>query len=111
MKTANLLIIAIIALLSVAAGLAKVMHTQREMEFLQGLGLSTTLIMAFGLVQIIGGVLLVSRKTRMPGAILVILALVVSTALLFIAGNTAFGWISVIPVALAGMILYQNASS
>jgi hypothetical protein len=108
-KIINLLIVVIIALLSIAAGLAKVMQTQQEMEFLQGLGLNSFLIVGFGLVQIIGGVLLVPKKTRMPGAILVALALVVSTALIFIGGNFAFGLFSVIPIALAGVIIYQTA--
>jgi hypothetical protein len=108
-KIINLLIVVIIALLSIAAGLTKVMQTQQEMEFLQGLGLNSFLIVGFGLVQIIGGVLLVPKKTRMPGAILVALALVVSTALIFIGGNFAFGLFSVIPIALAGVIIYQTA--
>jgi hypothetical protein len=108
-KIINILIVVIIALLSIAAGLAKVMQTQQEMELLQGLGLNSFLIVGFGLVQIIGGVLLVPKKTRMPGAILVALALVVSTALIFIGGNFAFGLFSVIPVALAGVIIYQTA--
>jgi hypothetical protein len=108
-KIINLLIVAIIALLSIAAGLAKVMQTQQEMEFLQGLGLNSFLIVGFGLVQIIGGVLLVPKKTRMPGAILVALAFAVSTALIFMGGNFAFGLFSVIPIALAGVIIYQTA--
>lgn len=107
MKIVNYLLIAIIALLSIAAGLAKVMQTQHEMEFLQGFGLSPFLIVVFGLVQIVGGILLVPNKTRMLGAILVISALVVSTVLIFMGGDLAFGLVSVIPIALAGVIIYQ----
>ena len=109
MKIVNILIIAIVALLSVAAGLAKVMQTQQEMEFLQGFGLSTALIVAFGLVQILGGVLLVPKKTRLPGAILATSALVVSTVLIFVGGNLTFGLVSMLPIALAGVIIYQSA--
>jgi len=109
MKIVNILIIAIVALLSVAAGLAKVMQTQQEVEFLQGFGLSTALIVAFGLIQILGGVLLVPRKTRLPGAVLVTSAFVVSTVLILIGGNLAFGLVSIIPIALASVIIYQSA--
>jgi len=108
-KIVNILIIAIVALLSIAAGLAKVMQTQQEMEFLQGVGLSSVVIVAFGLVQILGGVLLVPRKTRMLGAILATSALVVSTVLIFIGGNLSFGLVSILPIALAGVIIYQSA--
>lgn len=111
MKIVNILIIAIIALLSIAAGLAKVMQAPQEMEFLQGLGLSTALILAFGLVQIVGGVLLATKKTRMPGAILVTSAFVVSTVLIFIGGNFTFGLFSILPAALAGLIVYKAAKA
>ena len=109
MKKVNILIIAIIALLSIAAGLAKVMQTQQELEFLQGVGLSSASIVAFGLVQISGGVLLVLKKTRMLGAVLATSALVVSTVLIFIGGNLAFGLVSILPIALACVIIYQSA--
>jgi len=109
MKIVNGLIVALIALLSIAAGLAKVMQTPQEMEFLQGLGLSPIVIVVFGLVQVAGGVLLAPIKTRMPGAVLAATAFVISTALLFIGGNLMFGLVSVIPIALAGVIIYRAA--
>lgn len=107
MKTVSILIIAIVALLSVAAGLAKVMQAPQEVAFLQGFGLSTVVIVVFGLVQISGGVLLVPRKTRLPGAILATTALVVSTVLIFAGGNLVFGLVSMLPIALAFFIFYQ----
>ena len=108
MKIVHILIVAAIAILSVAAGLAKVLQSQHEIEFLQGLGLSIFVIMVFGLMQIIGGVLMAPEKTRMPGAVLVTLGFVVSTVLIFMGGNVTFGLISVIPAALAGMISYKT---
>ena len=109
MKIINYLIIGIIALLSIAAGLAKVMQTQAEMDFLQGVGLSPALIIVFGLLQITGGILLVPQKTRLVGALLAAVTLAVSTVLIFVAGNIQFGLFSIIPVALAGLIIYQSA--
>ena len=109
LKIVNILIIAIVALLSIAAGLAKVMQTQQEMEFLQSFGLSSALIVAFGLVQISGGVLLVPGKTRILGAVLAALAFVVSTVLIFVGGNLVFGLVSMLPIALACVIIYQTA--
>jgi len=108
LKIINILIVAVIAILSVAAGLAKVMRSPQEIEFLQGLGLSIFVIMVFGLIQIIGGVLMAPERTRMPGAVLVTLGFVISTVLIFIGGNVTFGLISVIPAALAGVISYKT---
>ena len=109
MKIINFLVITIVMLLSIAAGLAKVMQMPQELEFLQGLGLSPVLIIVFGLVQIAGGILLVPQKTRMVGAVLATSALVLSTVLIFVGGNLVFGLFSTIPIALAGVIIYQSA--
>ena len=109
MKFLSVLIIAITALLSIAAGLAKVMQAPQEVDFLKSAGLSLTLIVVFGLVQVLGGILLVSQKTRMVGAILAASAFAVSTILIFMGGDLAFGLFSILPIALAGVIIYQSA--
>jgi len=108
LKYVKILIVAAIALLSIAAGLAKVMQSPQEIEFLQGLGLSVSLIMVFGAVQIAGGVLIAPKKTRMTGAVLVTLGFALSAVLIFIGGNVVFGLISLIPAVLAVMIVYQT---
>jgi hypothetical protein len=108
-KTINALIIAVVALLSFAAGLAKVLQTPQEMEFLQSFGLTSVMIVAFGLVQILGGVLLLAPKTRLPGAVFAASAFAVSAVLVFVAGNPVFGLVSILPLALAGVVIYQSA--
>jgi predicted MFS family arabinose efflux permease len=80
------------------------------MEFLQRVGLSSALIVAFGLVQKLDGVLLVPRRTRMFGAVLAALTFVASTVLIFVGGNLAFGLVSMLPIALACVIIYQSAA-
>ena len=110
MKIVSYLIIAIVTLLSIAAGLAKVMQTPQEMAFLQGAGLSPGLIVVFGLVQILGGLLLALPKTRKVGAVIAAAAFVVSAALIFMGGNLAFGLISIVPIALAGIVFYHSTS-
>ena len=109
MKVVNFLIIAVVALLSIAAGAAKVMQAPQEMEFLQSVGLSKSLIMVFGLVQIAVGLLLVLQKTRLPGAVVAAAAFIVSTILIFIGGDLAFGLFSILPIVLAGIVIYQSA--
>jgi len=109
MKIVNILIILIVALLSIAAGLAKVMQTEQEMEFLRSFNLSNAMIIAFGIVQIAGGVLLAPSKTRVVGAVLALLAFVVSAILIFVSGNSVFGLLSMIPVALTALIVYLHA--
>ncbi len=107
MKILNITIIAIIALLSIAAGLAKVMQVPDEMLFLTELGLDNTMIFVFGTIQIVGGILLAIPQLKMVGSLLVLIAFLVSAALVFVSGNFTFGMVSLIPVIITGFITYQ----
>ena len=107
MKYINIIVVVLIGLLSIAAGAAKVMQAPQEMEFLQGVGLSVNLIFIFGVIQIGGGLLLAHQKSRMYAAILTGLAFLVSTILIFVAGNQMFALISAIPALLSFIVAYK----
>ena len=108
MKILNIVLIIVIVLLSIAAGIAKVMEAPQEVEFLQSFGFSRMLIMVYGVVQIIGGVLLAFLKTIKLGAIITILAFLLSSVLIFISGNLIFGLVSLLPVLLTCVIFWQS---
>lgn len=111
MKKLNFVLIALIALLSIAAGCAKVMSAPQEVAFLQGFGFNTTLIIIYGLVQIIGGILLVISKTKILGATISIVAFTFSSILIFVDGNVVFGLVSLLPIALIGFIFWQSTNA
>ncbi len=106
-----LILTIVIALLSLAAGIAKVMQVPQEVEFLTGQGLSLNMIMAFGITQILGGVLLLIPKTKLIGGIISLIAFVVSAVLVFKSGNIAFALISTIPAFILTLIIYQNKNN
>ena len=109
MKIINIILIALIALLSIAAGLAKAMQVPQEVEFLQSFGFTTTLVVAYGVIQILGGILLALAKSRKWGAIITFACFSVSTALIFIGGQLVFGMVSLLPIVMTGFIyLYCN---
>ncbi|MGI9200301.1 MAG: hypothetical protein ACR2QL_04530 [Woeseiaceae bacterium] len=99
LKTLNWILL---ALLGVAAGVSKMMQTPQEMAFFQGeMGYSSQLIVAFGALQFLGGVMMAFKKTRLAGAILLGLTLFLSCIVIFMSGNIGFGMVSVIPVLMA----------
>ena len=92
----------LLALLGVAAGTSKMMQIPQEMEFFQGeMGFSSELIVVFGALQFLGGLMMVFNKTRLTGAILLGLTLFLSCIVVFMSGNIGFGMVSVIPVLMA----------
>mgnify|MGYP003384778784 CR=1 FL=1 len=106
----NLLII-IVAVLTSAAGIAKVMLAAQELEFLQSFGFNNTFIIIFGVIQIMAGALLINKNSRLYGAGITGAGFFVSSMLIFTTGNVSFGVVSLLPVALTGGIFYKTAKS
>ena len=96
----------LLALLGVAAGVAKMLQSPQEMVFFHDqMGFSAEAIMAFGLLQFAAGVMLVFKKTRLVGAALLGITLLLSSIVIFMAGETLFGAISLLPVLMADLVV------
>ena len=104
MKTA---LVVVLGLLSIAAGAAKVALVPEEAQFLRQFGFTDVLIIAFGVVQVVGGLLLVVSATRFYGSLICAAGFALSAGLLLAAGNLAFGAVALLPVLLSGILAYQ----
>lgn len=111
MKTIVTIVSVLIGLLSIAAGAAKILLVPEEVEFLRQFGFTAVLTVSFGIVQVLGGFLLVIPITRFYGSLIAALAFALSAALLLVAGNLAFAGVSLVPVLLAGFVGYQSSSA
>jgi len=98
----------IIGLLSIAAGAAKITLVPEEVEFLSQFGFTNTLTIFFGIMQVLGGILLLVPLTRPYGSLVTAAGFALSAALLFVSGNVAFASISLLPFLLAGFIAYTS---
>jgi hypothetical protein len=98
----------LIGLLSIAAGFAKASLVPEEADFLSGLGLSETMIISFGILQILGGILFIIPKTLRYGGCVVALGFIASAILILMTGNLLFFVISCLPAALAGWIAFNS---
>ncbi len=108
MKIVKIILIAVIALISVAAGLAKVMKVPAEMAFLTGQGLSEMMILIFGALQVLGGLLTAAAQTRLCGAVLVFLGFLLSAVLIFNSGNVMFALVSLVPVVISAWLTLHS---
>jgi len=95
----------IVALLSIAAGVPKVMQMPQELGFLSSLGLEGIAVSILGVVQVAGGVLFALNQYRVVGAVLAGVAFLVSSAALLVGGNVPFGLISLLPIAVLLVVL------
>lgn len=97
----------LIGLLSIAAGAAKIALVPEEVEFLSQFGFTTVLTISFGIVQVLGGMLMVVPVSRFYGALIATVAFALSAVLLLVAGNLAFAGVSLVPVLLASWIAFR----
>lgn len=95
------LTITLLALLSLGSGFAKLLQSPQEMAFLSQFGLSVTIILAFGSLQLVGGICLAIPISRRLGAAVVGLCFGISMCLLGLSGQLLFAAVSLLPVALS----------
>lgn len=110
MKFLKIMIIVIVALLSLAAGLAKLFQAPQEVAFFELLGLNTTVLVVAGLLQVLSAVLLIPPKSRNWGAALAAISFLVSTFMIFLNGQLGFGIFSLVPVLLAVWVFINSKS-
>ena len=105
LKKVNLVLL---VLLSITSGTAKVMQMPQEVKFFGDAGFSDTSIILFGVMHLVGGILLVLQNTRKLGAVTMVVTFGISTIIIFTSGKLAFGFFSILPILMAGIIIKEK---
>jgi len=108
MKTVSIIILAILTLLAVLSGITKILLMQQDVDFFGKYGFAGPTLIAFGLVQLLGGLLLVFSKTRFVGAAIVAVTFLVSLAMLLMDGNIPASIITLVAILLLGAVMKQS---
>ena len=100
----------LLILLSVAAGIPKLLAMEHERPLFEGLGLGTAALIGFGIFQTLGGVLLIPKQTRLIGAGMATVALVASAIMILLQPEPqiAFGVVSLL-VSLIGVVVFRQS--
>lgn len=108
MKMVHTTILAALILLAAASGITKISLLQQDVDFFGKYGFSDPILIAYGLLQLLGGVLMAVRKTRLVGASTVAITFLVSLLLLLVEGNLTQSIITVIAILMLGWIAKLN---
>lgn len=100
--------LAVLTILAVASGLAKIALTQNDVDFFGRYGFSTPMLIAFGAAQLIGGILMPWKKTRFAGATVVAVTFLVSLAILLIDGNVPVSIVTAIATLLLFVVMKMS---
>lgn len=108
MKITFTIILVILTFLAISSGMTKVMLLQQDVEFFGRYGFSDAILMAYGAVQLIGGVMLPFRKTRFYGAAVVTVTFLISLVVLLMDGNIPVSIATVVMTSLLGVVMKQS---
>lgn len=102
------IILALLVLLAVASGITKILLLQQDVDFFGKYGFSDPILIGLGLTQLLGGLLMIFKKTRFTGAAIVAVTFLISLALLLVDGNISVSVITLVATLLLGMVMKQS---
>jgi len=108
MKAVYMIILAILIFLAVSSGVTKILLMQQDVDFFGKYGFSEPMLIAYGLVQLLGGLLMVFTKTRFVGAAIVAVTFLISLAVLLMDGNIPVSIITAVATLLLGVVMNQS---
>lgn len=108
MKIFKIIILTLLVGLGISSGVAKIMLIPGEMSFFKGVGFSESFLVLFGITQLIGSILLVFKKLKKIGAFILAITFCISTICIFLNGTIGFGFFSILPILMAGFIIYDK---
>ena len=101
-------ILAVLVFLAVSSGATKVILMQQDVEFFGQYGFSNPILIGFGIIQLVGGVLLLPPKTRVIGAGMVAVTFLISAVILFMAGSITLALVTLLCTGLLGYVIQQS---
>lgn len=104
----SIIVVVILVLLAVSSGITKILLMQQDVDFFGKYGFSDPILIAYGLAQLLGGLLMIVKRTRFAGAAIVAFTFLVSLALLLIEGNIPVSIITVVVMLLLGVVMKQS---
>ena len=93
----------LLTLLSISTGAVKLAQMEEEMHIFRVAGSPDWATMAFGAIQVLGGILLIIPKTTRVGAWVMLPTFILATGVLFINEMMAFGVASFLFIAMAAL--------
>jgi len=108
MKIAYTILLILLTCLAISSGVTKILLMQQDVDFFGRYGFSNMMIMLFGAVQLIGGILLPFSKSRFAGAAIVAITFLISLVVLLMDGNIPVSIVTIAMTLLLGVVMKQS---
>lgn len=84
------------------------MQQEADIELFEAIGMNATLTTMLGVIQLLGGILLIIPKTRITGAWIMIPTFVLASIAVFANQMLAFGIVSLLFIVMAYGVIYME---
>ena len=111
MRTAFTILLVLLMLLAISSGVTKIALMQQDVDLFVKHGFSNPILVAFGTIQVIGGLLLLPKQTRFYGAAIVAITFLVSLAVLLMEGDVPVSIATAVATLLLGIVMKQSWNS
>ncbi|NNE34093.1 MAG: hypothetical protein HKN13_02585 [Rhodothermales bacterium] len=111
MKILFTIVLVILVFLAISSGITKILLLQQDVDFFGKYGFTNPVIIAYGTAQLVGGILLIFKKTRFVGAIIVAATFLISLVVLLMDGNIPVSFATIVVTLLLGIVAKQNWKS
>jgi len=108
MKIVFKIMLAILIIMALASGTTKLLLMKQEVEFFGAYGFTNPLLILFGVSQFLAGLLMISGKTRLSGAVILNITFFISFVVLMLAGKVVLALITLLPMAALGFVIYKS---
>ena len=95
-------------LLSIATGVFKLMQQKADIDLFQAIGFKPNMVFILGIIQCIGGVLLIPKQTRKYGAFIMIPTFIIASAAVFANHMLVFGMVSILFIIMTILVLVME---
>ena len=108
MKIVHIVILSVLVFLAVSSGITKIMLMPQDVEFFGKYGFTNPLLIAFGILQFIGGVMMIFSKARFVGAAIVFVTFAISAGVLLMEGAMPFTIATLVAMVFLGLTMRQS---
>ena len=105
------IVLALLVFLAISTGATKVSLMEQDVVFFGNFGFTNSMLIAFGVAQLVGGLMLIFRWTRLYGALVIAASFAVSAVLLLMAGSILVAIITLIAVCALAWVAADSLRS
>lgn len=101
-------VLVVLVFLAVSSGITKIFLLPQDVEFFGNYGFTNIILITYGVAQLVGGILLIMKRTRFCGAAIVAITFLISAVVLIMAEKILVTVITSVSILMLGVIMNQS---